>query len=89
MTNEHPEDRAARLEGEEYSRKHGGEFCADHQVMLQMMISTYADKAAHDILDRLRELFWAGLWKPKSDRGTPAPCADCDDDLNGCPKHDL
>lgn len=69
-TMEHEEDKAARLEGEAYGLAHAAEFCQNHAHDLQLLIQTYGDGDACAMLENLRELFWAGIWKP-SERVAP------------------
>lgn len=61
---EHPEDRAARLEGERYGAAHANEFCKAHASKMEELIRTYSDGEAARLLDRMRERFWAQEWKP-------------------------
>lgn len=61
---EHPEDRASRIEGEQYATSHAAEFSAKRADRLLAMIATYGDGDAQTLLENLREEFWARVWEP-------------------------
>lgn len=63
---EHPEDRAHRLEGTAYGKRHGDEFAAAHASDLANLITVYSDREAIENLTSLRERFWARLWLPSA-----------------------
>lgn len=63
-TTEHPDDRAMRLESEQYGREHAAEFCSDHARDMQLLVETWSDGEAAELFEHLRELFWARLWTP-------------------------
>lgn len=65
---EHPDDLAARLDGEKYGRDHAAEFIADHARDVQLLIETYAEDTANSLLETLRDLFWSNTWTPKEKR---------------------
>ena len=65
---EHPADRKMREEGEEYGMVHAEEFIAAHPREVAWLFGTYADGAAQEVFDSLRERFWGGMWKPTSGR---------------------
>lgn len=60
---QHPEDRAAVVEGKEYARQHGAAFCAANKERLAALITEYGDGHAETALSRLREEFWSGVWE--------------------------
>lgn len=68
---EHPEDRKMRIEGQRYGKAFAEEFVDAHRRKVVALIATYPDSKASDLLDRLRELFWSEIWKPKSNRRKP------------------
>lgn len=55
----HPEDRKNHIDGAAYGKKHAPKFCEKHAAKLVQLIAVYADGAAHDALDMLREAFWS------------------------------
>lgn len=60
----HPDDIAAEAEGVAYGKAHGAEFFRAHQHKFAALVSVYSDAAASDLLDGLRERFWARSWVP-------------------------
>lgn len=60
----HPDDRAALVEGREYAKKRGGEFCERYKEEIFTLITEYGDSSAEATLANLRERFWAQLWEP-------------------------
>ena len=59
---EHPEDRQRRLAGERMAATRGAEFAQESADKLAALITTYADRDAHELLDALREDFWSRSW---------------------------
>lgn len=56
---EHPEDRASRLEGIAWAATAIDGFFKSHQKQFIALIQTYHDDEAHGLLDQLRERFWS------------------------------
>lgn len=65
---EHPEDRASRLESIAYAKDRGSAFCAWYRDRIDSLITRYADADAEAALGELRELFWTRSWEEKGDR---------------------
>jgi hypothetical protein len=57
---EHPEDREYRERGEREAAEFGAAIVATYVNELPQLILTYADGDAHNLLDELRDRFWAG-----------------------------
>lgn len=55
-------------EGKTYAQQHAAEFCEEHRGSLDALIGLYADADALDLLESMREAFWARTWKPKEQR---------------------
>lgn len=60
---EHPDDSRLRIEGEQYARDRGSEFCEKYRTRLDKLVCVYPDADAQVELDSLRELFWARMWE--------------------------
>lgn len=60
----HPEDVAAEADGEAYADAHSGEFFRTHQHEFRGLVAVYSDAKASELLDELRERFWARRWVP-------------------------
>jgi hypothetical protein len=57
--NDHPEDQLNHRNGAEHGKRHAPAFCERHADKLAQLIAVYADGAAHDALDMLRDEFWS------------------------------
>lgn len=56
---EHPEDRKERLASIREARRTIGPFYRKHWRRFVALVQTYPDGEAHELLDKLREDYWA------------------------------
>jgi hypothetical protein len=56
---ERPEGRAMRIAGEKYGKRWGADFAKRYAKDMARLIGTYSDAEAAELLEHLRERFWA------------------------------
>lgn len=64
---EHPEDRAIRERCERAAVKHGAELARQYDGQLRLLLTTYADDDAAELLAELRDKFWTDLSMDEGD----------------------
>lgn len=62
MTPRQLEDFEAKRDAVAYAQEHGARFCEKHKEDLVLLITTYADEDARDLLRALRERFYLREW---------------------------
>lgn len=62
MTSKDQEDFEAKREAILYAQERGPKFCEKYKNELALLITTYADEDARDLLDALRERFYLREW---------------------------
>lgn len=62
MTPQEPKDFEARRDAVTYAQEHGARFCEKHKEDLILLITTYRDEDARDLLETLRERFYLREW---------------------------